>query len=70
MQHANDRNAAANMKKTRHAEMLVRFTVPTPLVQERMAAHEALRGKVPHDRHAEFSLDPKRPDPAVAKVAD
>jgi uncharacterized protein (DUF2252 family) len=51
------------MKKTRHAEMLARFTAPMPSVQERKAAGKALREKVPHDRHAEFRLHPKRPDP-------
>ena len=51
------------MKKSRHAEMLARFTTPTPSVLERMAAGKALRPKVPHDAHAEFRLQPKRPDP-------
>ena len=51
------------MRKSRHAEMLARFTVPVPSVLERMAAGKALREKVPHNRHAEFSLQPKRPDP-------
>jgi uncharacterized protein (DUF2252 family) len=43
--------------------MLARFTAPVPSVQERMAAGKALREKVPRNRHAEFSLHPKRPDP-------
>jgi uncharacterized protein (DUF2252 family) len=51
------------MKKNRHAEMLARFTVPMPSVRERMAAGKALREKVPHDRHAEFRVHSKRPDP-------
>ena len=51
------------MKKTRHAEVLARFTAPTPSVQELMAAGKSLREKVPNKRDAEFRLQPERPDP-------
>jgi uncharacterized protein (DUF2252 family) len=48
-----------------HAAILARFTSPTLTVEERMAAGKALREKVRHERHAEYSPAPKRADPVT-----
>ena len=43
--------------------LLDKFIVPRPSVGERMAAGKALRDKFPREKHGEFRLHPKRPDP-------
>jgi len=53
------------MKKSPDANLPARFTAPTPSVDERMAAGKALRGKVPHERHADYQPAFKRADPVA-----
>ena len=48
-----------------YAEVLARFTAPAPSVEERMAAGKALRGKVPHESHADYHPAPGRQDPVA-----
>ena len=48
-----------------YAEVLARFTAPMPSVEERIAAGKALRGKVPHESHADYQPAPGRQDPVA-----
>jgi uncharacterized protein (DUF2252 family) len=43
--------------------VLEKFTVPRPSVGERLAAGKTLRDKCPREKHGEFRLHSKRPDP-------
>jgi len=59
------RAPGSSARSPRHSRVLAQFTAPVPPVEERMAAGKALRGKVPHEAHAELRPSPGRQDPVA-----
>ena len=49
----------------RRAAAITQFTTPMTSVEDRFAEGKALRGRVPHERHAEYQPPRKREDPVA-----